>query len=117
MALRGPQPGQIIREARKAAGLTQEALAAEIGCSKPQLSLMESGQRTVSQLRARQIEQALGLEDGRIVKAVHWQAAPEEWKRSMTDARDLTDRLREALAGSKPLDELREIGAVGAGTN
>ncbi|MCZ6835639.1 MAG: S24 family peptidase, partial [Planctomycetota bacterium] len=47
--------------------------------------------------------------DGRIVKAVHWNAAPEEWKRSMTDARDLTERLREALAGAKPLDELREI--------
>ncbi len=109
MAFQEPAPGQMIRDARKQAGYTQEALSEAIGCSKPQLSLMESGQRTISEDRAQAIEKALGLADGRIVRAVQWQAAPEQWKQSMTTARELTDRLREALAGEKPLETLREI--------
>ncbi len=109
MTEREPKPGLMIREVRKKAGLTQEALAEAIGCSKPQLSLMESGQRTISIKRALSIEKALGIEDGRIIRAVQWQIAPEEWRLSVTSARDLTDRLRQALAGEQPLEALREI--------
>jgi len=109
MAVSSPEPGQVVRDARKAAGLTQEALAEAIGCSKPLLSLMEAGRRTISMHWARRIEQALGLEDGRIVKALQWQAAPDEWRRSIADARDLAERLRAALAGQRPMEELRQI--------
>ena len=102
MAIQEPAPGQMIRDARKHAGYTQEALSEAIGCSKPQLSLMESGQRTISEDRALAIEKALGLADGRIVKAVQWQAAPEQWRQSMTmqqRAKDVgLDVLEEELA-------------------
>lgn len=109
MTLREPKPGLMIRNVRKNAGFTQEALAEAIGCSKPQLSLMESGHRTVSLEWAGKIENALNIKDGRISSAVQWQAVPKEYRQSMTTARDLTDRLRQALAGKRPLAELREI--------
>ncbi len=109
MTEREPNPGLMIRDVRKKAGLTQEALAEAICCSKPQLSLMESGHRTVSLEWAGKIEVALSIEDGRISSAVQWQAVPEKYRQSMTTARDLTDRLRQALAGKRPLAELREI--------
>ena len=109
MTLREPKPGLMIRNVRKNAGFTQEALAEAIGCSKPQLSLMESGHRTVSLEWAGKIENALNIKDGRISSAVQWQAVPKEYQQSMTTARDLTDRLRQALAGKRPLAALREI--------
>ncbi len=37
--------GRLIRDERKQAGMTQEALAKVLRCSKSHLSLMESGQR------------------------------------------------------------------------
>jgi len=109
MAATGPDPGRVVRDARKAAGMTQETLAEAIGCSKPLLSLMEAGRRTISMHWARRMEEALGLDDGRVVKAIQWQAAPDEWRQSIADARDLAARLRVALAGERPMDELREI--------
>jgi transcriptional regulator with XRE-family HTH domain len=75
-----PAVGRLIRECRHEAGLTQETLAKAIGCSKAHLSLMESGQRSVSPQRARRIEAALGLEDGRIVAAVHWRSIPADMR-------------------------------------
>ena len=68
--------GQLIRKERQAAQMTQEALAAAIGCSKPQLSLMESDRRRVSPDRVRRIEAALGIDDGRLAGALQWDSTP-----------------------------------------
>lgn len=108
-----PAIGRLIRECRREAGLTQEALAQAIGCSKAHLSLMESGQRSVSAERARQIEMALGVEDGRIVAAVHWQRVPSELRARVEESehinRRLAAQLREALRAENPQEALRRI--------
>ncbi len=55
--------GEIIRQTRKAKGLTLESLASEIGVSKGYLSLVENGLRQLSETQARKIGEALGIED------------------------------------------------------
>ena len=54
--------GSLLRKAREERGMTQQALADAIGCSKAQLSLMESGSRKISPARAHRI--GFGLYDG-----------------------------------------------------
>lgn len=53
--------GQRIRECRKAAGLTQKALAPRIGCSFQQLQKYETGQNRVAASRLCAIADALGV--------------------------------------------------------
>lgn len=105
--------GALVRRERLRAGKTQAELAILIGCSKAQLSLMESGQRTLTLERAQRIESVLGIDDGRIVAALHWQQVPtpirEQVEQSQTHSRMLADRLRQALAGPTPLAELRRV--------
>lgn len=105
--------GQRIREQRKRAGWTQEALAATIGCSKSQLSLMESDERTVSLERASQIEHALGITDGSLVTAVQWAAMSPQMQQRIRAAegqnQQLATRLKRALSSRDPLDELRSL--------
>jgi repressor LexA len=109
---RSEEVGRLIRDLRNAAGITQEALAQSINCSKAQLSLMESGQRTVSIERARQIEAALHLEHGRIVSALQWQNVPPliraQVEQSQAQSRELAAQMREALA-RRDLKELRRL--------
>jgi phage repressor protein C with HTH and peptisase S24 domain len=103
----------MLRTERQAAGMTQDALAAAIGCSKGQLSLMESGQRTISLDRARDIERALGIMDGRLVTALNWERTPPEVRREISASIELTNRLREsARAGKGGLDALYRSGAL-----
>lgn len=108
-----PAIGRLIRECRREAGLTQEALAQAIGCSKAHLSLMESGRRSVSPERARRIEDALGLEDGRIVAAVHWRNVPAAMRARVEDSEDASRRLaaqlRQALRAENPTEALRRL--------
>jgi SOS-response transcriptional repressor LexA len=109
-----PLPGQVIRARRLAAGLTQDELAQRIGCSKAQLSLMESGQRTVSPQRAARIERTLRLRDKPITAALHWHATPAHVRQSMHQSQTLADDLREALTSStgsskSVIEELRRI--------
>jgi repressor LexA len=110
---RSDEIGQLIRSLREQAGITQEALASAIGCSKAHLSLMESGQRTVSLERAQNIERALKVGDGRITAALQWQSVPAEMRaelaRSRTQSKTMTRRLQRALDGGDPLKELRRI--------
>ena len=105
--------GQLIRQARREANVTQEDLAGRIGCSKPHLSLMESGHRTVSPQRAAAIEAALGFDDGRLTKAVQWHRLPPELRAQVQQSRDadrqLAARLRRALAADEPTEALRRI--------
>ena len=105
--------GSVIRAERRRAGWTQEALAAAIGCSKSHLSLMESDERTVSLERARAIEAALGVEDGRIAAAVQWEAMSPAMRLRIQSAerqnQALATRLKHALTAADPLDELRSL--------
>jgi repressor LexA len=101
--------GEQIKAARVKAGVTQEGLAETVGCSKAHLSLMESGQRTVSPARVAQIENALGITDGRLAASLHWQNTPESVRERMTHSQELAAGLKRALAGKKPLAELRRL--------
>ncbi len=55
MAFSAEELGRRIRSARQAAGLTQSAVAAALGTSRPAVSQMESGSRGVSSLELRQL--------------------------------------------------------------
>jgi phage repressor protein C with HTH and peptisase S24 domain/DNA-binding XRE family transcriptional regulator len=102
-----------MRQLRQDAAITQEALAAAIGCSKAQLSLMESGQRTVSLSRAKQIESALGIRDRRLVSELQWQHVPAsiraQVEQTQTQSKILAGKIRHALSGDNPLSELRRL--------
>lgn len=109
-----PRAGEVIRAQRLRAGLTQDELAQRIGCSKAQLSLMESGQRTVSPQRARRIERTLRLRDKPITSALEWHATPPQMRRSMQRSQSLADDLRAALSvpptdNASVIEELRRI--------
>lgn len=105
--------GSLLRALREKAGLTQDALAQASGCSKAYLSLVESGQRTLSVERAIALEAALDIHDGRLQAALNWQRVPEviraEVERTRARSADMTRRLRDALAGERPLESLREL--------
>src|SRR5262245_45766518 len=112
MTARAPTAAEALRTARKAAGKTMEELARAIGCSKTLLSHMEAGQRTISIERARAIEKALKIRDGRIVAAVQWDQTPPEIRQSMTRTqhrnRAMALGLKHALASGN-MRELRKI--------
>jgi phage repressor protein C with HTH and peptisase S24 domain len=101
--------GRLIRRTRLKAGLTQEALAAAIGCSKAQLSLMESGERRVSAARARAIERALGVGDGRLTAAAEWQETPRGIRRRIERSARLQEDLRSAIRRRDSLASLRTL--------
>jgi repressor LexA len=107
-------PGAIVRAQRLKAGLTQDDLAERIGCSKAHLSLMESGQRTVTPERARRIERALRLRDQPLTHSIQWHNTPPEVRRDVARSHTLRDELKAALATSKGagrhvLETLRQI--------
>ncbi len=108
-----PTVGRLVRDARKQAGVTQQALADSIGCSKAHLSLMESGRRTISVDRAARMEQALGLADHQLVDAVQWGSVPAELRARMERSQDarqaLVDRLKQALGEQDPAGALRNL--------
>lgn len=110
--------GALLRSLREARGLTQDALAKNIDCSKAQLSLMESGSRSITMDRARRIEAALNITDGRLVAALHWQHVPAairaQVEQSKTQSHALASRIRRALASQNPLPQLRELIAENA---
>ncbi|MHC5024345.1 MAG: XRE family transcriptional regulator [Planctomycetota bacterium] len=104
--------GRLIREARRRAGLTQDALAARIGCSKAQLSLMEAGRRRVTAARARTIEHALGIHDRSIVAAADWEQTPEAVRTDASAGRALVERFRQAARHGESLDRLLASGEL-----
>lgn len=115
----GPAPGrtasigELIRAARLKAGFTQQALARRIRCSKAQLSLMESDQRTVSVERAALIEKALQLPRGRLSAALAWERVPPhlraQLETSAAQSQALRLRLKAALDASDPVAALRKL--------
>ena len=55
--------GKILRDTRKIKGLTQETMANKIGVTKGYLSLVESGQRRLSEVQARRAGEILEVEN------------------------------------------------------
>src|SRR5688572_12113244 len=105
--------GQLIRDRRQRAGITLDDLAHAIGCSKSHLSLMESGQRTVSLQWAGLIEKALGIKDAHIVKTLQWQSVPPAMRakveQSQSDSQALVSRIKRALASKNTAQTLRKF--------
>ena len=105
--------GSLLRILRENAGLTQDALARAASCSKAYLSLVESGRRSLSIDKARAIEAALEIHDGRLQAALNWQRVPAVIRAQVQieQSRSAAIRhgLREAMRSSNPLDALREL--------
>ena len=92
--------GQHIRNARKQAGKTLQDVATAIGISKSYLSLIESDQRTASEKHIRGIEQALDIDDQRLLAALHWHNTPPEIRsqfEALARRKDLTQTALEQL--------------------
>lgn len=112
---RSLEAGEAIRRARKAAGLTLDGLAQRLGCSKGYLSHLETGRRRVTIELARQVEAALEMKAGELVRIARWHSTPPAVRaqvvRSQARNEALTRKLREALANkSAPdLDALRAL--------
>lgn len=64
-----PAFGREFGRARKAAGLTQTAVAKEIGVTKVTASAWETAKQLPELWRLADIERALGCTDGRLVRA------------------------------------------------
>lgn len=60
--------GQVLQEARRAKGLTQEDLAALMDYSRVQISYLETGVREPSLEALLRLEPALDMEDGELTK-------------------------------------------------
>jgi repressor LexA len=110
----GPSSGaQALRRERTVAGLTLEELADRIGCSKALLSQMESGQRSISIQRARAVERALKIRDGRLSAAIQWDQTPPAVRTSVSRAQRRGEQmalgLRHALASRNPIRALRKL--------
>lgn len=58
------QVGQLIREARKAKGLTQKELGEKMGVGEPTITNYESGKQNLTINTLRKIADALGMEFG-----------------------------------------------------
>jgi phage repressor protein C with HTH and peptisase S24 domain len=112
----GIDPAAMLREERERAGLTQEALAARARCSKPLLSLMESGRRSITPARAAELERALGIGDGRLLRAVRWRETPPEMRQRLQSqsaaSQALVNRLRDAARKGMSLDHLLDSGEL-----
>jgi phage repressor protein C with HTH and peptisase S24 domain len=104
---------------REQSGMTQQALADAIGCSKAQLSLMESGQRSITMDRAKAVEHALKLADRPITSALQWANVPPrvqlELEQSRANSTALANKLRRAIQSADPVSALRRV--IGSAAN
>lgn len=121
-----PSIGRLIRQERERAGVTLQALADAIGVSKSQLSLIESGKRSVRESGLRAIQRTLKLRDNRLLDAWRWEHTPREVRRELTelagrerDSRALAEKLRTIARqkrtgkrGQAVLDELLKSGEL-----
>jgi repressor LexA len=105
--------GTLLRAMRERAEMTQESLARASGCSKAYLSLVESGQRTLSVERAVAIEAALDIHDGRLQAALNWQRVPAviraQVELSQSRSQAMARQLRAAIDSDDPLASLRQL--------
>ncbi|MCB9841840.1 MAG: helix-turn-helix domain-containing protein [Phycisphaeraceae bacterium] len=95
--------GQLIRDQRRALGLTLKDIADRVGCTRGYLSSIENDRREHPPSRGMldRLEEALGLERGRLVSLGEWQSTPDEVRRRVIDLeaqQHLSQRLVELLA-------------------
>ena len=120
--------GPAIRSERERAGWTLGRLAEAIGVSKSQMSLVESGQRSIDDGRVRMIEAALGIEDERLLDILYWDRTPPAVREEIArlserdqSSRALAEKLRRIARqratgkrGAQVLDELLKSGELRA---
>ena len=75
-----PDPAAILAEMVKGSQREQKDIAAAADVSPAQLSRMISGKRTIRAEAAFDLEDALGVDDGRLVSAVHALRRWERWQ-------------------------------------
>ena len=95
--------GQLIKDRRRALGLTLKDIADRVGCTRGYLSSIENDRREHPPSRGMldRLEEALGLERGRLVSLGEWQSTPDEVRRRVIDLeaqQHLSQRLVELLA-------------------
>jgi repressor LexA len=99
--------GAVIRERRRARGMTLQRLADLVGCAKGYLSSIENQRREnppSAELLSR-LEGALGFERAELVDLGAWQVAPERMKREVArlhTTEKMTRRLLEILERARP---------------
>jgi len=105
--------GRLLHSLREQARMTQQALADAIDCSKAQLSLMESGQRSITMDRAKAIERELKLNDRPLTSALQWANVPPrvqlELEQTRANSTALTNKLRRAIQSADPVSALRRV--------
>jgi repressor LexA len=115
--------GSISRGERERAGVTQESLAARLRISKSQLSLIESGKRSIDEARVARIEKLLKITDGRLTATLRWDQTPapvraelaalsERDQGSRVLARKLREVARARSSGRRPAASARQRGAL-----
>ncbi len=117
--------GQIVRERREQRGLTLAALADAIGNTKGYLSMIENHKvpNPPSATVLAELEKALGITDGELVRAAAWQNTPAPVRQSFEQianvaqrGKDLAQRLKSATErrrdGAKNLDQLHQSGEL-----
>jgi repressor LexA len=110
MRMESLEIGEAVRRERTYAGFTLAALSERLGLSKSYLSLLECGHRTISPELVGQIEQVLGIIDGRLSALLNWKNTPnvvrEQVENQLAASVALADRLRQAAAKGESLDDL-----------
>jgi len=114
--------GQVIRERRRAMGLTLAQLASAVDCSKGYLSGIETGRldNPPSRRVLERLEQALGIAPGELVRQGQWQRTPAEVRaevaelaaRSRSIAALLRRTGRSQTNGTRDLDEVYRSGQL-----
>ncbi len=91
--------GQIVREYRQKAGLTQDQLAIRVGISKPYLSNIETGRakNPPSDGILRAIEHNLGFTGGELLAIAHMQRTPLDVRQACELLQARLDSLRGAI--------------------
>ena len=115
----------MLRERREEGGLTLEALAQAVGATKGYLSMIENGRvaNPPSRRLLEALEDALGVDDGALVRAAGWQRAPdavradydrvaEQARRGIELAHWLKARTQPGAAGGRSLDALYRSGQL-----
>ncbi|MEQ9617424.1 MAG: S24 family peptidase [Phycisphaerales bacterium] len=115
-----PPLGERIRTRRHELGLTVQALADAVGCTRTYLSQIENDRRDSppSEALLRKLEKQLRLEPESLVRGRYWETAPEEMKRVRATAELLRHRGIDELYRTGELQSLvdrlsGEAGAMG----
>ena len=77
------QFGAVVRRLRDAAGVSQEALAADAGLHRTYISMLERGVRMPSILVAQQVAKALGTTVGELLTEVDAEPVPKKTRKKM----------------------------------